>query len=402
MSGTLLLKNLRPMGGRVVDLLIENGRIARMSPNIEMAGAPAEDCQGRIAIPGLVDAHTHLDKSMLGMAWYRNEVGPRLVDRIENERSLKTRLGLDPARQSMRQALQSLAFGTTHIRSHVDIDTVHGLAGVEGVLATKEKLRDVVDIELVAFPQSGLLIRDGTLDLMKSALDLGVDVVGGLDPAGIDRDPKGHLDTIFALADRYDRPIDIHLHEPAELGAFSLELIMERTRALSLQGRVTVSHAFCLGMTNAQRVDGLIHGLAELNIHIVTTGPASVPAPPVTRLQSAGVVVGGGNDGVRDAWGPYGNGDMLERAMFIGLRNNFRRDDELALALDICTRGSAKVMQIGGYGLSVGCEASLVLLDGETLAEAVVNHAPRLLVVRKGRIVARSGMPVTETPPLKL
>jgi cytosine/adenosine deaminase-related metal-dependent hydrolase len=390
----LLLRNVRPMGGAQADILIENGRIARIEPDIECSGAAIENGEGRIAIPGLVDAHTHLDKSMLGMPWYRNEVGPRLIDRIENERNVKTRLGLDPARQARRQILQSVAYGTTHFRSHVDIDTAQGLEGIEGVLAAKESLRDIADIELVAFPQSGLLIREGTADLMRRALDLGVEVVGGLDPAAIDRDPKGHLDTIFALADRYGRAVDIHLHEPDELGAFSMELIMERTQALSMQGRVTVSHAFCLGMADAGRVDHLIERLARLNVHIVTTGPASVAAPPVIKLRSAGVTVAGGNDGIRDAWGPYGTGDMLERAMFIGLRNNFRRDDELGIALDVCTEGGATVMQIDGYGLNEGSEASLVVLEGETLAEAIVNHGPRPLVIKKGRVVARRGQVV--------
>jgi cytosine/adenosine deaminase-related metal-dependent hydrolase len=379
------------MGGTSVDILVEDGRIARIEPRFAGSADRVEDGGGRIAIPGLVEAHTHLDKSLIGMAWYRNEVGPRLLDKIENEREAKTRLGIEPARQSRRQALASVAQGTTHIRSHVDIDTVHGLAGLEGIMRTREELRDCVDIEIVAFPQSGMMIRPGTVELMQKALELGAEVVGGLDPAGIDRDPKGHLDAVFGLAQKYARPIDIHLHEPAELGAFSLEMIMERTRALGMQGKVAVSHAFCLGMTDTEYAGRLIDELAELSIRILTTGPAARPSPPVARLRSAGVVVAGGNDGIRDTWGPYGNGDMLERAMFIGLRNNFRRDDELEAALDVCTHGGAKVMELDGYGLTAGCRADLVLVEGETPAEAVVTHRPRPLVVKRGRVVARGG-----------
>lgn len=391
MSASLLIKNVRPMGAANADILIERGRIVRIAAGIDVAGMPVEEGGGHIAIPGLVEAHTHLDKSLLGMKWYRNEVGPKLLDKIENERQAKTDLGIDPARQSRRQALQSVAFGSTHIRSHVDVDTVHGLAGVEGIMQTREELADIVDIELVAFPQSGLMIREGTLDLMHKALERGVEVVGGLDPCGIDRDPKGHLDAIFGLADKFDVPVDIHLHEPAELGAFSMEMIFERTRALSMQGHVTVSHAFCLGMTDDAYVGRLIDELAELSIRIVTTGPASRPAPPVARLRAAGVVVGSGNDGIRDTWGPYGNGDMLERAMFVGLRNNFRRDDEMEIALETATTGGAAVMELSGYGLRESCDGDVVLLEGESLAEAVVTHAPRSLVVKRGRIVARDG-----------
>src|SRR5262249_7095376 len=154
------------------------------------------------------------DKNLLGMPWYRNEVGPRLIDRIENERAERRGLPIDPRRQSARQALQTVGFGATHIRSHVDIDTDCGVAGIEGVLATREALRDVVGIDLVAFPQSGLLVRPGTLALMEQALRMGAETVGGLDPCAIDRDPKGHLDAVFGLAERFGRGVDIHLHEP--------------------------------------------------------------------------------------------------------------------------------------------------------------------------------------------
>ncbi|MER9127331.1 amidohydrolase family protein [Mesorhizobium sp. M0959] len=401
MTSDLLIRNVRPMGGHNTDILIEGGRIARIEPGLPALGRPTEDGGGRIAIPGLVEAHTHLDKSLIGMAWYRNEVGPRLTDKISNEREAKARLGIEPARQSRRQALASVAQGTTCIRSHVDIDTVHGLAGIEGVMRTREELRDIVEIEIVAFPQSGLMIRPGTIELMQRALELGAEVVGGLDPAGIDRDPKGHLDTIFNLAQRYGRPIDIHLHEAGELGAFSLELVIERTRALGMRGKVTVSHAFCLGMQDTEYVERLIDEISELSINIVTTGPASRPSPPVAKLRAAGVIVGAGNDGIRDTWAPYGNGDMLERAMFVGLRNNFRRDEELEVALDVCTRGGARVMALEGYGLEPGCWGDTVLLEGETLAEAVVSHRPRSLVVKRGKVVARRGVaePVLESTP---
>jgi cytosine/adenosine deaminase-related metal-dependent hydrolase len=339
-------------------------------------------------IPGLVEAHTHLDKTLYGMKWYRNEVGPRLIDKIDNER----------ARQSARQAILSVSHGASHIRTHVDIDTETGLAGIAGVMATRERLRDIVDIEIVAFPQSGMLVRPGTVELMEEALRMGAEVVGGIDPSGIDRDPKGHLDTIFAMAQRFARPVDIHLHEPGELGAFATELTIERTKVLGMQGKVTLSHAFCLGMPEPAATDALIAGLREAGIHIMTTGSASRPVPQVKRLREAGVMVCSGNDGIRDTWGPYGNGDMLERAMLVGLRNNLRRDDELELALDICTYSGAKVMALESYGLEPGCYADFVLVEAEAIAEAVAARPPRKLVVKRGRIVARDGRALIDAP----
>lgn len=398
MTASLLLRNVRPYAGPVVDMLIENGRITRIASGIEApAGVTVEDGRGEIVIPGLVEAHTHLDKSLWGLPWYTNEVGPKLLDKIDNERENKKRLNIDPARQSARQSIQSSLMGSTHIRSHVDVDTEHGLWGVEGVMATRDAYRDIIDIELVAFPQSGLLRRPGTLELMDQAMKAGCEVVGGLDPCAIDRDPKGHLDAVFGLCQRYGKPLDIHLHEPGEMGLFSTELIIERTRALGMAGKVTISHAFSLGADPAL-VDPVIDQLAELDIAIMTTGPASRPAPPVKKLLAAGVRVCSGSDGIRDTWGPYGNADMLERAMFVGLRNNLRRDDELRLALDVCTSEGARVMEVEGYGLSEGCVADLVILPGETVAEAIVTRSPKRRVVKRGRIVARDGVSIRTAP----
>lgn len=397
MNGDLHVTNIRPMGGASTSVTIRDGRIATYGEGTPPDMA-AMDGGGAVLIPGLVEAHTHPDKTLIGMSWYHNDVGPRLIDKIENERAQKRLLGIDPARQSARQAILSASLGSTHIRSHVDVDTEIGVRGVEGVLQTREQYGHLVDIDIVAFPQSGMLIRPGTVELMETSLKLGADVVGGLDPSAIDRDPKGHLDVVFGLAERYGCPVDIHLHEPAELGAFSMELIIERTKALGMGGRVTISHAFCLGMTDQDYVASLIDALAEARVHILTTAPAFKSAPPVKRLVEAGVVVAAGSDGVRDTWGPYGNADMLERAVFVGLRNNFRRDDEVALALDVCTHGGARMMHLEGYGLEPGCRADLVLLDGETLAEAVVSRRRRKLVVKSGRVVARDGQALVEAP----
>ena len=398
MNNNLLLRNVRPMAQAAVDVLIRAGRIAEIGPQLSAPDLESVDGQNAILLPGLIEAHTHLDKSLLGLPWYRNEVGPRLIDKIENERRVKHELGIEPQRQSERQSILSVSKGSTHIRSHVDVDTQDGLKGVEGVMATRDKLKDLIDIELVAFPQSGMLIRPGTVELMDQALQNGVDVVGGIDPAGMDRDPKGHIDTIFRLAEKHGKPVDIHLHEVGELGAFSMELIIDRTQALGMQNNVTVSHAFCLGMNDKTYVAQLIEQLAKAQVHIMTTGPAARSAPPVKALRAAGVVVCSGSDGIRDTWGPYGQADMLERAMFIGLSNNLRRDDEVEQALDICTHGGAQVMALQDYGLTVGCQADLVLVEGETLAEAVVTHAPRKLVLKRGHIVARDGVCIQAMP----
>jgi cytosine/adenosine deaminase-related metal-dependent hydrolase len=385
----LLIRNVRHMDAAAATCIaIRDGRIAGFSADEVPPETPVLDGAGRIAIPGLIEAHTHLDKNLLGMPWYRNAVGPRLIDKIDNERAERAAMPIDARRQSARQAILSVSHGTTHIRSHVDIDTDVGVRGVEGVMATRDELADQVGIDIVAFPQSGLLVRPGTLELMEQALRLGAETVGGIDPCAIDRDPKGHLDAVFGLAERFGRGVDIHLHEPGEMGAFSTELIIERTRALGMAGRVIISHAFCLGAPDPALVEPLIAALADSGIAIMTTGTASRPVPPLKRLAVAGVTVCAGSDGIRDTWGPYGNADMLERATLLGMRNNLRRNDELPIALAACTTGGATALGLADYGLAPGCHADLVLVAAETLAEAIAQHPPARTTIRRGRVVA--------------
>jgi cytosine deaminase len=386
----LLLRNVRPMGGPASDVLVRAGRIA--TPGTDATGAAVEDGHGMLLLPGFVEGHTHLDKTTFHQPdWLVNEVGPRIIDKIDTEREWRARTGHDAGAASLAMARAFLAAGTTRIRSHVDVDTSGGTRHVERVLETREAMRGVQEIQVVAFPQSGILGRQGTESLLDAAMAMGADIVGGLDPCAIERDPVRHLNIVFGLAEKHRKPVDIHLHEQGSMGAFSLELILERTRALSMHGQVVVSHAFCLGDVTERERDGLLAQMAELGMAIATTAPASRPVPLVAACRAAGVTIFGGNDGIRDTWTPYGSPDMLERAMLIGLRNNFRRDDEIALAFDCVSTAGAKGCGFEGYGLTPGAQADLVLVEARSLAEAVVARPPRRLVVSGGRIVARDG-----------
>jgi cytosine/creatinine deaminase len=212
-----------------------------------------------------------------------------------------------------------------------------------------------------------------------------------VDPFGIDGDARGQLDAIFGIAGRHGAGVDIHLHDPGKQGAEQIRMIAERTRALGLGGRVAISHAFCLGMVDESEAARLVDLLHKDRIAIMTTAPGDRPTPPVRRLREAGVTVGAGSDGVRDAWTPFGNADMLERAMLIAYRNGFRTDALVHAALDVVTRGNASVLGLEGYGLEPGERADLVVLPGETLGEIVAMRPPRALVVSRGRVVVRDG-----------
>ncbi|MEJ8814471.1 amidohydrolase family protein [Variovorax ureilyticus] len=397
---SLLIRNVRPLGAASVDVLVQGDRIAGIGARLDApAGCAVEEGGGALLLPGLVEGHTHLDKTMWGMDWYRNEVGTRLIDKIDNERAFRQASGHDAAAQSLVLAKAFLAAGTTRLRTHVDVDTQAGLRHLQGVMRTRETLQALQQIQIVAFPQSGLLKRPGTAELLDEAMAAGADVLGGLDPCAIDGDPVRSLDVLFGIAERHDRGLDIHLHEPGAMGAFSLELILDRTAAHGLQGRVAISHGFCLGdVTDGER-GVLLDRMAKLGVSLVTSAPPSRTVPPLTACRQAGVTVLGGNDGIRDTWSPYGNPDMLERAMFVGMRYNLRRDDEIEIALDTVTHSGARGCGFTDYGLVPGNRADLVLVDAQTVAQAVVSRPVRRLVVAGGRVVARAGALLADAVP---
>jgi cytosine deaminase len=391
-SATLLLTGVRPLGGPAADLLVEGGRIVEVGERLAAPeGATVVDGRGQLAIPGLVDAHAHLDKTLWGLPWRPHTAGAGLAALIDNEhrgRAELRRQGVTVAQRASSLLEAYVAAGTSHIRSHVDVDTVAGLDSLEGVMEARAAFVGKVSVELVAFPQSGLLVRPGTAELLEAAVRAGAELVGGLDPAGFDRRPVEHLDAVFGIAGRHGCGVDIHLHDGGELGAFTIDLILERTRVLGLAGKVTISHAFALAEVPEPRLDRLVEGLADQRVSLTTVAPGNQPPLPLARLRAAGVTVGLGCDGIRDLWSPWGDGDPLGRAALLAWRAGARRDQDLAAALELATAGGAGVLGLEGHGLAVGCWADLALVPAATVGEAVVAHPPRSLVLKRGRVIA--------------
>jgi len=390
----LLLKNVRPMGGSATDVLVMNDRIAQIDTDMTIpASINLLDCGGHLLLPGLVNAHAHIDKNLLGLPWRPNSVPEprRIKDYVDNERQQRIALGIDTAKQSALEVQMAIEAGVTHIRTHVDIDTDAGLQHWKGVLQTKETFKDQLTMQTVAFPQSGMLIRQGTIELLEEAVKMGADAIGGLDPSTVDRDPVKHLDTVFDIADRHGVEVDIHLHEPGMLGAFAVELIAERTQALGLQGKVTISHVFCLGMVDDAYLDKLIRLILDNDITIMSLGSGSGAFPPLKKLHDAGVKLCTGTDGVHDLWGIYNSVNMLDRVRLLGYRCGFRRDEDVEFLLDVATYGGATVMKDDNYGIKVGNTADFIVIAGETPTEAVVNQAVPKYVVKRGQVVASDG-----------
>jgi cytosine deaminase len=397
-----LLTHCRLADGRRVDIGIAGGRIATIgdtAPSLSNR-VPILDIGGDLVLPGLVDGHMHLDKTLMGLPWTPHRAGPTRMSRIETDKRVLPYLPVSTEERAGNLIEACVAHGTAHLRTHVDIDLESRLSKLDGVLAARERHRDQVSVQIVAFPQSGVVRCPGVLDLLDAAVRSGADLVGGIDPLEIDRDSRGQLDGIFAIAARHGVGLDIHLHEPGEMGLFNVQEICARTRALGLGGKVTISHGFCLGDITEKKAAAAAKAMAEAGVALVTHGAGGLTLPPLEMLRAAGVLVFAGNDDIRDTWSPYGTGDLLERAAIIGWKGDFRRDEQIETAFDLVSAAGAKALGVTDYGVEVGGMATLFTIAASGVPEAVAGHPPRKLVLFDGRIVARDGAVLPAPAPI--
>jgi cytosine deaminase len=380
--------------GSIVDIGVSGGRIVSIVPTETGAQAQEKiDLAGALVVPGFIEGHIHLDTSFYGDAWVPHkpctdgfDVHERVAFQAQNMAAAA------PMEVRARNQLDlCIANGCTSMRSHVMVDGSVGLKSLETILAVREEYRDVIDIQLVAFPQSGILKSPGTAELLNEAVSMGADLVGGLDPASFDRDIEKHLDVVFGVAERHGVDIDIHLHDAGTLGLFTIEQICARTRALSMVGHVAISHAYALGDLSADAAKRAAALLFNSGVSIMTNAPGNHAFPPVALLRAEGVTVFSGSDNIRDSWWPYGDGDMLSRAMIIGYRSGFYTDDELKAAFDVVTAGGARALRLEGYGIEVGAKADFVTLKAEHIPQAVVSVPKERSVYKAGKLVASDG-----------
>lgn len=387
--------------GQRVRLTVHEERIACIQPMSDVQPCDqALDLAGLLVLPALFDGHLHLDKTLLGLPWMPHAAGPTRASRIETELRLMPTLALPTVERAGNLIRACAAHGTGTLRTHVDVEPRNGLSAMEGVLQARQDHKDWMHVQVVAFPQVGVMRCPGTLDLLDAAVAMGADFVGGMDPCEVDCDPAGQLNGIFSIAHKHGVGVDVHLHEADELGLFSIREICKRAKALGMQGRVTVSHGFCLGQVTESKARATADLMMAAGVHLVTHGAAGHPLPPLALLREHGVTVFAGNDNVRDTWSPYGTGDALERAALIGWRADWRTDAQMHDAFDLVTASAARAMNLSFSGIAEGAPASFFAMNAQSLPEALATHAPRALVVHNGRVVARNGKACDKPEPL--
>ena len=394
MGTETVFANAKLADGTLNDIVVQDGRITAIRPTgSDASAANVVDINGALLVPSFVEGHIHLDTSFYGDKWIPHkpctngfDVHERVAFQAEN---MAVAAPMDE--RARNQLDLCVSNGALQMRSHVMVDGSVGLKSLETILKVREDYADIIDIQLVAFPQSGILKSPGTPELMDEAIAMGADLVGGLDPLSFDRDIKGHLDVVFGIAERRGVDVDIHLHDAGTLGAMTIEEICARTTALGMQGHVAVSHAYGLGDLAPEAAEKVAMLIAKSGVSIMTNAPGNHNFPPVALLRAAGVNVFSGSDNIRDSWWPFGDGDMLRRAEIIAYRSGFFSDAELSAAFDVVTSGGAKALRLEGYGIAVGANANFVTLAAEHVPEAVVAVPKPRRVFKEGRLVAENG-----------
>ncbi len=400
----LLIRNANlPDGRNGIDIAVQDGRIVEVGHDIAGAARETIDAAGQLVTPPFVDAHFHMDATLSYGLPRVNQSGT-LLEGIALWGELKPQLTFEAiVERALTYCDWAVAKGLLAIRSHVDVCDPRLLA-VEALLEVKQRVAPYLDLQLVAFPQDGVLRSPGALDNLKRALDLGVEVVGGI--PHFERtmaDGAQSVRMLCELAAQRGLRVDMHCDETDDPMSRHIETLAAETQRLGLHGRVNGSHLTSMHSMDNYYVSKLIPLMAEARVSAVAnplinitiqgrhdTYPKRRGMTRVPELLAAGIPVAFGHDCVMDPWYSLGSGDMLEVA-HMGLHvAQMTGQDAMRACFDAVTRTPAGILGLEGYGIAPGCHADLVLLDARDPVEAIRLRAIRLTVIRRGRVIART------------
>jgi cytosine/creatinine deaminase len=390
-----------------VDIAVTAGSITAIGPALSDSAATEIDCATRVVIPGLIESHLHLDKALLDRR--RSAPDGTLASAIEVTGELKRGFTADGVRDRARRILdQAITHGTTALRAHPDVDPIVGLLGVEVLLGLREEYRDLIDLQIVAFPQEGILRAPGTLELLRAALRLGADVIGGCSYNEADvTDCRRHVDLVFDLAAEFGVPVDIHADfaDDATDPRFAMaDYIADATQRAGLGGRVAIGHVTSLAARPPRERQATMARLAQAGVAVIPLPATDMHlggrddqaavrrgVVPVRELWAAGVTTAYSSNNIRNAFTPYGNADLLDIGLFLAQTGHLAGDADLRRVLHMATTDAAEVLGIADrHGLRVGARADLVVLGTHRLADALLDRPDRCYVIKAGRIVART------------
>ncbi|GAA0226667.1 amidohydrolase family protein [Metaclostridioides mangenotii] len=372
-----------------VCLLVQDGIIKEITDVLPNDAEDVVDAKGYLAVPSLSDNHIHLDKGHYGGKWHAVVPMNSVAERIVEERGFLQDFLVDTPQKA--QALIDLitSKGATYLKVQVNVDPVIGLDNLDVIKKVLKKNIHKLDYEIVIFPQHGLLDTEKLGLLSKALEDNAVTVLGALDPATIDGDIEKSLKTTFDLAMKYQKEVDIHLHDQGSLGIYEINRIIDYTLESNMQGKVQISHALALADIFGDELENIINRLKEADIVINTTVPIDTKALSIPALRKHGIKVNVVNDNINDHWSPFGTGDLIQRASRAA--EVFSLTDEVSLSsvLGLVTNGVTPLDTKGKkVWPKVGDKANILFAKAESSAHLIGRVCEDRVVLFKGKFVS--------------
>lgn len=403
-SDDLIIRNAHTWGTAAPADLAISGGVYVPPDNVNADSATVIDAGGRLCVPGFVEPHIHLDKVYLADSIPVNVSGS-LDEAIDilgaRKQSYSTE---DIVERAGRMIRTSVANGVTRMRTHVDIDTGCGLTAFDAMLAVREQFADLLELQIVAFPQKGIVGDPGTEALLREAMERGADQIGGMpfnEPGPAES--RAHIETAFDIAGEHDCDVDMHIDETDDPDARTLEMLAEVTLERGWQGRVIAGHTCALAAYPDDYADGVMDKVAEAGIQMITnpatnlmlqgredSHPKRRGITRVKELLDRGVNVAFGQDNLQDMFYPFGRDDPLELCFLLAHAAHMSQPDEIEAVFAMPTVNAGQVMGLKDYGTEPGCVGDLVVLDAATPLEAIANKPDRRFVIRRGRVVAET------------
>ena len=395
----ILVRNARLRSGATVDIAIADGRYVAIADGIKEGAARELDAGGNLVSESFVIGQLHLDKVLTGdwmdrsarEQYFEGGMGGAMTA-IEFAAAVKRRYQEDEVLARIDRALEYAALGgVTHIRAFIDVDSKAELKGIKAALRAREKWRDRLDLQVIAFPQDGLPREPGAEELLYESMELGADLVGGIPWIEFtEADARRHVDIVFDIAEKYDKDVTMLLDDAGDAELRTSEYTATEAVRRGWVGRVVGCHMRASALYNEVYHRKWVELLKRAEMGIVTnphTGPLHVRVKDLAR---AGIVIGLGGESVNDAYYPYGRCNMLEAA-FVSSHTLWAMDAaDQELLYDMITVNPAKLLRLSGHSIGAGNEANLVMLHGDSLRAAYTHHREPRYVIYRGRLTAES------------
>ena len=381
-----------------VDIGIDGGRIAAIEAGLTAEGE-AIDIGGRLVSPGFIETHIHLDKSCLLDRC--KSVQGTLEEAIREVARVKRNFEPDEVRARAVKTLEKCILqGTTHMRTHLEVDPVVGLRSLDGIQPLIDEYKWAIDLEICVFPQEGLLNNPGTDELMIEGLKRGCRVVGGAPYT--DSDPPGQIDRLFEMAREFDADVDMHLDFGNTPEGMTIEHVCNRTEEYGYGGRVTVGHMTQLSTLEVAEFERITRRLADVGVAVTVLPSTDLylmgrhqdhdvlrGVVPVHKMLRHGVNCNLSSNNVLNPFTPFGDCSLIRMANLYANICQVGQIDDTVECFDMVTRRSAELLNLDDYGVEVGKSADLVVIDNRDRHSAVAELSQPLMGIKRGHVTFR-------------